>query len=129
MSSHIVSWRLRRCGLYFSVTSHDMTNAFPSSKHSVIKQNNRTALHRSHALLLDHGRKHMIAHIDALDGEVDMHARAGGLMGDGNAPEEFLEAFQQPLDQWRPAMPDTIDQVMITRPVFTRVMMRPSTRS
>eukprot|EP00959_Pyramimonas_sp_CCMP1952_P388257 8136004-Pyramimonas_sp.AAC.1 len=93
-----------------------MANAFPSSKHSVTKQHNHAALRRSHAILLDHRRRHMIAHVDALDGEVDMHARAGGFMGDGNAPAEFLEAFQEPLDRWCPALQDTIDQMMISHP-------------
>eukprot|EP00959_Pyramimonas_sp_CCMP1952_P434619 9100480-Pyramimonas_sp.AAC.1 len=56
----------------------------------------------------------MIARMGVLDGEVDMHARAGWVMGDGNAPGEFLGAHQGPFDRWRPASQDTVGLMMIT---------------
>ena len=90
MAAMITSWRLVKAGLSFAARSHDMTNAFPSSKREVLDRLDRGYNDPEEALMLAHRSGCMVARLTALYGTLQVLAAQEGFMGDGNAPDDFM---------------------------------------
>lgn len=56
----------------------------------------------------------MVARVQGTDKSVDILAYAGGIMGDGNAPDDFMRNFQKPVGEWRKRLLEA------NRPFYTK---------
>jgi len=100
LAMRISTWRLRKAKKSFLPASYDMTNAFCCSTHEAIKEFVEPRLEERDQEFFRQRRGLMVAQIEGHDQCIEVIMRNGGMQGDGNAPEEFAGAFQQPVQAW-----------------------------
>ena len=101
LTSRVVAWRLRQAGYDFAAASHDGTNAFASTKRELLQDRVDHGIKDGDKGLWMHRRLNTVIHAPAFDTSIDMQIGSGGLMGDGNAPDEFSLCYQVGLDSWK----------------------------
>ena len=106
--SRIVAERLRRARMNFAAASYDGTNASVCSWHSGLEDRCDDLIENfgyggealQTAYRFRQRRAAMIVKLDAWDGSVECIMRGGGMMGDGNAPDEFVDNYSFSVSAW-----------------------------
>ena len=108
MITRIVTWRAQKAYMGLAAKSYDARAAFHSGNHEALKAiTRRRALRKEttdrtlqNADLLDQRRDGAIMLIDTAEGPLYLRAGTGGLMGDSNEPEIFMQGHYDMLQLW-----------------------------
>lgn len=114
MGARIMASKLHSASMPFVVGSKDLSNAFACGSHDVMQGYIQQRLPTDDCQLLWVRRLRSFVRVQGADGELYMLSGSGGMMGDGNAPDEFLESFRTVVSEWAT---NTYDQRrnMVTR--------------
>ena len=103
LSAMVTCYRARRAKKPFLLSSKDLTNAFGSTSHALLDKNTDERLKDQDPFLTElfHQRRdNSTSSLTTFDGELEIQLGDGGLMGDGNAVEEFLVSYQTCVAEW-----------------------------
>ena len=103
IGANIVTWRINKQKVPFLAGSKHMYNAFACGTHDAMAAKVAARHDADDAAILEARRRTSAVRLIASDGEATCLLGGGGMMGDGNAPDEFLDNFSGVVDQWREA--------------------------
>jgi len=102
---NILAEKYRRNGVAFAARGFfDATNAFASTKHEVMEKASDQGLNSENKTFVSARRANSHFKIVTPTGETTVVPKTGSLMGDSNAPEDFVAAYQEPLNEWDKAL-------------------------
>ena len=78
-----------------------MTNAFPSPNFDEMGKPLEKRLQQSNHELFQQRRRNQVTVITARDGSIEIRLGSGGMQGDGNAPDEFMDTFHKAVHAWQ----------------------------
>jgi len=95
------TWRARRCGVSHVIIFHDMTNAFPCSRYDDLDDCTKEHVRPEDYELFLHRRHSAAVTIETADSVLTVKPESGGMMGEPNAPEDFIAAFHPRVQDWQ----------------------------
>ena len=95
-----LGWRLHKAKRGHATVFYDVRNAFPSPKHSKLTRLKEERLREQDAPLAQQRHQYATMQIQAPDKELLVQIGSGSLQGDGSAPEEFTELYNEVVDGW-----------------------------
>ena len=98
------TWRARSCGASHIATLHDMANAFPCSESEDLDNYTENHVRPEDYELFLHRRHSAAVTVEAADGELTVKPESGGMMGEPNAPEDFIATFHPRAQSWQVGM-------------------------
>ena len=122
MGARIVIDRLRAIKLGFVASSKDAANAFGSTRKDEIDDfiDERLGENMAAINFFHQRRDNSVLEIEGSDATLVARTGSGGMMGDGNAPEEFMGVFHRSLADWQRRIYQESRALVVQCAIFNR---------
>lgn len=128
-ATRVIAWKAEQAKVGYAAKSYDARAAFHSGKHTRLKAITRRRAFASqvntrtenNADFLDQRRDQSLMKIETIQGPLIMKAGTGGLMGDSNEPEIFMQGYYDMLEVGLAKTRNLSNPLMVTNPMDSRL--------
>jgi hypothetical protein len=113
--ANTIKWRLRKLGINFTQSMHDVANAFPSMSHEALNHMIENRCHLCDQEFIKTRHTNSSVCIETPTNErIYVNPRQGGLQGDGAMAPEFGQVYEEALEKW---MVNENNSINVTDPI------------